>query len=114
MPLPAALAARLAKRGILPKPRRCKYYYRIVIYIKSTIIWELSVKYHNLYFIPAEVLEEVFAENYDDQEDDTKYKSSFNKNDIKWKIIDNARGTQTSFSDYNVRYFYGIICRYQN
>lgn len=50
MPLPAALAARLAKRGILPKPRR------------------------------SEVLEEVFAENYDDQEDDSKYKSSFNKN----------------------------------
>ena len=84
MPLPAALAARLAKRGILPKPRRCKYYYRIEIYIKSTIlIWALRVKYHNLYFIPAEVLEEVFAENYDDQEDDSKYKSSFNKNDTK-------------------------------
>ena len=88
MPLPAALAARLAKRGILPKPRRCKYYYRIAIYIKSILyngelIWELSVKYHKLYFIPAEVLEEVFAENYDDQEDDSKYKSSFNKNDTK-------------------------------
>lgn len=53
MPLPAALAARLAKRGILPKPRR------------------------------SEVLEEVFAENYDDQEDDSKYKSSYNKNDSK-------------------------------
>ena len=89
MPLPAALAARLAKRGILPKPRRCKYYYRIAIYIKSILytngelIWELSFKYHKLYFIPAEVLEEVFAENYDDQEDDSKYKSSFNKNDTK-------------------------------
>ena len=46
-------------------------------------MWELSVKYHNLYFIPAEVLEEVFAENYDDQEDDSKYKTSFNKNDTK-------------------------------
>ena len=49
----------------------------------NKLIWELSVKYHKLCFIPAEVLEEVFAENYDDQEDDSKYKSSFNKNDTK-------------------------------
>lgn len=47
MPLPAALAARLAKRGILPNPKK------------------------------LEVEEEVFAENYDDQ-DDGKYKSSTN------------------------------------
>lgn len=52
MPLPAALAARLAKRGILPKPKR------------------------------PEVEEEVFAENYDDQEDERKYKPSSNFDDI--------------------------------
>lgn len=51
MPLPAALAARLAKRGILPKPKR------------------------------PEVEEEVFAENYDDQEDDHKYKTGFHFED---------------------------------
>jgi len=45
MPLPAALAARLAKRGIIQKQKK------------------------------AEVEEEVFAESYDDQEDDGRSKS---------------------------------------
>ena len=86
MPLPAALAARLAKRGILPKPRRCKYYYGTRIYIKSKSSRTVDMRTKcqiSQSFIPAEVLEEVFAENYDDQEDDSKYKSSFNKNDTK-------------------------------
>jgi len=51
MPLPAALAARLARRGILPKQKK------------------------------AEVEEEVFAEDYDDHEDDGRTKSLSHYND---------------------------------
>lgn len=87
MPLPAALAARLAKRGILPKPKR------------------------------PEVEEEVFAENYDDQEDDSKYKSSSHFDDgIRGGL---TRDDKTNFMGYpgcpnkwNVYHECAVFCQH--